>query len=100
MTGHILETASFSIRNLELSDGKAQIRYSLDESDGITVHDSEGNDAGSVCNPHWMINKSYYWTKVTEHRADHQTGCAFDPDNKSSTTLRSCYLIANSAPIN
>lgn len=48
MCDYILEIASFSIRNLSVSNGKKTWRMPLNESHSEEVHDAEGNIIGHV----------------------------------------------------
>lgn len=61
MCDYILETASFSIWNLSVSNGKKTWKIPLDESSGEDVHDDKGEVIGQVKQPVWLINQSYYW---------------------------------------
>lgn len=79
MSRHMVESASFSIRDLTITaDGRTTV-IPLTESEGETVHDSEGNEAGKVTLPYWLINRSYYWHPEWTAFSSSPTGFAFDP---------------------
>lgn len=97
MRQHMVESASFSIRNLKIIfDGRTTI-IPLTESTGETVHDSEGNEVGKVTRPYWLINRSFYWERVWTSCSDTPTGFAFDPSRQmlysySSDSIRALDL--------
>lgn len=77
MCDHILETASFSIRNLKISNNEETWNFPLNESSGEDVHDSEGRIIGHVTNPTWLINRSYYWKPLFQSYSSTPSGFAF-----------------------
>ncbi len=79
MCNHILETASFSIRNLTMSNGGETWHFPLNESQGEKVHDSTGKIIGNITNPVWLINHSYYWKPVFQSYSPTPSGFAFTP---------------------
>lgn len=79
MSRHMVESASFSIKDLKITaDGKETV-IPLTESNGVTVHDSKGNPVGKVTLPNWLINRSYYWQPEWKIFSSTPTGFAFDP---------------------
>lgn len=79
MSRHMVESASFSIRDLRIiSDGKETV-IPLTESKGEAVHDSQGKEVGKVTRPNWLINRSYFWDRVWTTFSDTPTGFTFDP---------------------
>ena len=78
MCDYILEIASFSIRNLSVSNGKKTWRMPLNESHSEEVHDAEGNIIGHVKNPVWLINQSYYWEPCFNYSSASPAGFVFD----------------------
>lgn len=79
MSRHMVESASFSIRNIRITADGRQTLIPLTESSGETVHDSQGNAVGKVTHPYWLINRSYYWEREWTACSDSPTGFAFDP---------------------
>lgn len=77
MCDHILETASFSIRNLKISNHEEIWNFPLNESSGEDVHDSEGRIIGYITNPTWLINRSYYWKPLFHYYSSTPSGFAF-----------------------
>ncbi|MDE6528709.1 MAG: hypothetical protein K2L78_06660, partial [Muribaculaceae bacterium] len=77
MHNHILETASFSINSLSVVLDGNHIDFPLDESEGNDVHSADGRVMGTVSNPIWLINRSYYWTEVFSKEFDTPAGCVF-----------------------
>lgn len=78
MCDYILEIASFSIRNLSISNGKKIWNIPLNESSGEFVHDSSGKIIGNVKNPAWLINQSYFWKENFTYCSSSPTGFVFD----------------------
>ena len=76
---HILDTASFSIRNLTISNGEETWHFPLNESKGEEVHDSKGKIVGHVTNPIWLINHSYYWKPLFQSYSSTPSGFVFTP---------------------
>lgn len=76
--GHLLDMASFSIQDVNVSDGRREWHFPLNESGGSDVHDSTGETLGTVVNPIWLINESYYWKEDFRHHSDKPFGVAFD----------------------
>lgn len=83
MCNHILETASFSIRNLTIDNGKEVWNFPLNESQGEEVHDSKGEVVGQITNPVWLINHSYYWKLLSQYYSLTPSGFAFTPKRQN-----------------
>ncbi len=77
MTQNIVESASFSIRDVVLSDSHHSTRIPLCESQGTAVHDAEGNVIGEANNPQWLISYSYRWQPIISLSSPSPTGFAF-----------------------
>lgn len=82
MCNHILETASFSIRNLTISNEADTWHFPLNESKGEEVHDSRGKVIGHVTNPVWLINRSYYWRELLVSHSSTPSGFVFAPQKQ------------------
>lgn len=93
MCDHILETASFSIRNLKISNHKETWDFPLNESSGEDVHDSEGRIIGCVTNPTWLINRSYYWKPLFQYYSSTPSGFAFATDKQEFYTYNQDSII-------
>ena len=78
MCDHILETASFSIRHLSISNGEKVWRMPLNENSKETVHDSTGAEVGFVTKPVWLINDSYHWKQILSHYSSTPAGFIFN----------------------
>ena len=73
------EVPNMAVRNLEIGDGEKDYFFPLNEWSGNTVHDSLGNAAGSVDNPIWLINESYFWKQIYGQSFKDVAGLNFDP---------------------
>lgn len=82
MCNHILETASFSIRNLTVSNNREISHFPLNESKGEDVHDDKGRVVGHVTNPVWLINHSYYWTPLFQSYSSTPSGFVLAPEKQ------------------
>lgn len=98
MYNHILETASFSIRNLTISTDEGDWNFPLNESKGEDVHESNGKITGHVVNPVWLINHSYYWEPLFQSYSFTPSGFVFAPKkqefyiyNHDSITIYDIY---------
>lgn len=82
MCNYILETASFSIRNLKINNDEENWNFPLNESKGEDVHDNKGRIIGHVTNPTWLINRSYYWKPLFQSYSSTPSGFAFAPEKQ------------------
>lgn len=82
MYEHILETASYHIRNLTIQTDKETWKFPLNESQGNDVHDSKGNVTGHISNPVWLINSSYHWKPLFQYYSNTPAGFIFAPDQQ------------------
>lgn len=82
MCDYILETASFFMRNLEISNETRTWEIPLDENDGEDVHNRQGDVTGHIKNPVWLINRSYYWKKEFTYSSILPTGVNFDNEKQ------------------
>lgn len=78
MANHMVECASFSIRDLVITSAEGSIKIPLSETRGNDVHDVEGKVVGHVSNPQWLISKSFNWNKIWESYSGSAAGVAFD----------------------
>ena len=58
------EVPNMAIKNLSVGDDTKTYVFPLDEWKGTAVHDQEGYITGTVENPVWLINESYFWKPV------------------------------------
>ena len=78
ISGHVVELPSFSMRNLEVSDGTRSCFFSLNESSGNKVHDERGVAMGRVVNPAWLIHDATHWKKITTLESGGRAGVYYD----------------------
>jgi len=55
------EVPEMAIRNLTVSDNSKSYSFPLNEWKGNVVHSASGDETGTVENPVWLINESYFW---------------------------------------
>ncbi len=79
---YFIELPTFSIRNLKVSDSKKEFEFLFQENQDTIVHDSNGAARGSVINPIWLINKSYYWDCVATYKSESVAAYNFDTFNQ------------------
>lgn len=94
MYQHILETASFCLRNLEVECNGEVRHFPLDESTGSGVHDSEGIVRGYVQNPVWLVNDAYHWKPLYRYYSLSPAGFAFSVGRQMAYVYNRDSLIA------
>jgi two-component SAPR family response regulator len=73
------EVPNMAVKDIRVSDLDKSHVLPLDEWKGNAVHDKDGNIIGSVENPVWLINKSYFWKPVYRRSFSAVAGINFDP---------------------
>lgn len=82
MCEHILETASYFIRNLSVQTDTEKWQFPLNESRGNEVHDSTGKVIGNIVNPVWLINRSYHWKPLLQYYSTTPAGFIMATDKQ------------------
>jgi len=77
------EVPNMAIRDVRISSQDKSYFLPLDEWKGNAVHDKDGDVTGSVENPVWLINKSYFWKPVYTQTFSSVAGINFDPLNQN-----------------
>lgn len=75
---YIIDVPSFAMRNLEISSSNMSCSFPFTESEGNTVHDSNGKATGRVTNPTWMIKDSSQWQKIKSLSLPSNAGSGYD----------------------
>lgn len=73
------EVPNMAVKELRIGDGEKDYYFPLNEWTGNIVHDSLGTATGSVENPIWLINESYFWKQVYGQSCPSVAGLNFDP---------------------
>lgn len=73
------EVPDMAIKNLCVKNQNSAYVVPLDEWRGNQVHDQYGNVIGTVENPVWLINKSYFWKPVYQQSFSAVAGINYDP---------------------
>ena len=73
------EVPNMALRNLTVGDDNKQYFFPLNEWNGTIVHDSTGAPRGTVENPVWLINESFFWKPVYTHSSTAVAGLNFNP---------------------
>lgn len=76
------EVPNMAVKDIRVSDIDKSYVLPLDEWKGNAVHDKDGNVIGSVENPVWLINKSYFWKPVYKQAFSAVAGVNFNPLNQ------------------
>jgi len=82
------EVPEMSIRNLTVSDDSKSYSFPLDEWKGDVVHTASGDETGTVDNPVWLINSSYFWKCDYSHTYKQPAGLNFSPNNNQIIIFR------------
>lgn len=73
-----IDVPDISIRKLRISGKKTSVSFNFNEISGSQVHDSKGFVWGSVENPIWLINESFFWKSRFRFSSDKVTATNFD----------------------
>ncbi len=73
------EVPNMVIRDLAVGDDNKKYYFPLNEWNGTVVHDSAGAALGTVENPVWLINESFFWKPVYSHASMEVAGLNFNP---------------------
>ena len=77
------DVPDMAIRKLTVGDANQAYIFPLNEWEGEQVHDKQGDAVGSVLNPNWLINESYFWRPVLTRNFQSPEGLNFDPASHS-----------------
>lgn len=78
ISGHVVDSPSFSIKDLVITDGTQRFCFPMNEFTGRKVHDSRGHARGSVINPLWMAEEASRWTEIATIESDSPSGNYFN----------------------
>lgn len=87
------EVPNMAIKNLSVGDDKRTYVFPLDEWKGILVHDREGDVTGTVENPVWLINESYFWKPVYRQAFKEVVGLNFNTIDQNLFIFKKDSLI-------
>jgi len=77
------EVPNMAIKNLSVGDDSKHYFFPLDEWKGNSVHDKDGEVTGTVDNPVWLINQSYFWSPVYLQNFNDVAGLNFNSLDQS-----------------
>ncbi len=80
---YMIDVPSMAVRNLTISDGKKKFSFPLNESEGLDVREEGGKVYGQVCNPQWLMHKSYKWDEVAVFSSQSRAGVTYDKFRKN-----------------
>jgi DNA-binding SARP family transcriptional activator len=87
------EVPNMAIKNLSVGDDNRTYVFPLDEWKGTEVHDQEGDVTGTVDNPVWLINESYFWKPVYTHSFKQVVGLNFNTIDQNLFIFKKDSLI-------
>jgi hypothetical protein len=73
------EVPNMAIKNLAIGNDSKGYFFPLNEWNGTVVHDSTGIARGTVENPVWLINESYFWNPIYTYTDKEVAGLNFNP---------------------
>jgi len=93
ISGHVVESPSFVLKNLTVGDGVKKFVFPLDEFSGNYVHDSNGRARGHAVNPLWESNEANEWAKLVTVDSNSPSGFFYNEQSHevgffSSTSLK------------
>ncbi|HTK20814.1 MAG TPA: hypothetical protein VL442_14915, partial [Mucilaginibacter sp.] len=87
------EVPSMAIKNLSVGDDKKTYVFPLDEWKGTELHDQEGDVTGTVDNPVWLINESYFWKPFYRNSFKQVVGLNFNTTDQNLFIFKKDSLI-------
>lgn len=76
---YIIDVPSFAIKDLSVGN-KQRYNFALKESEGNTVHDTNGNALGKVSNAEWLMNDAYHWRYKVSFQSKTVAGANYNPE--------------------
>jgi len=90
---HYFDVPKMAIRNLVVTDGDKSYTFPLNEWSGKEVFSNDGDDVGSVDNPVWLINESYFWAPKFTSAFARVAGINFDEAAQRLVIFKSDSLL-------
>jgi len=93
------EVPNMAIRNLEVGNDSKKYLFPLDEWKGNSIRDQNGDVTGTVENPVWLINESYFWKPVYRRSFKDVAGLNFNTLDQSLFIFSKDSLITYNAEL-
>lgn len=90
---HYFDVPNMAIRNLNISDASKSYQFPLKEWSGDNVYSNKSEVFGSVDNPVWLINESYFWTQRFHRSFNEVAGLNFNERDQMLFMFKSDSLI-------
>ncbi|HEY8930064.1 MAG TPA: kelch repeat-containing protein [Mucilaginibacter sp.] len=90
---HYSDVPKMAVRNLTIGDGSKTYSFPLNEWSGKNVLSSDGDEMGTVDNPVWLINESYFWAYRLTKAFKEVAGVNFDQTAQKLLMFKSDSLI-------
>jgi DNA-binding SARP family transcriptional activator len=87
------EVPNMAIKNLSVGDDNRTYVFPLEEWKGTDVHDLEGDVTGTVDNPVWLINESYFWKPIFMQHFKQVVGLNFNTIDQNLFIFKKDSLI-------
>jgi len=94
------EVPNMAIKNMSVGDDSKSYFFPLDEWKGNSVHDKDGEVTGTVENPVWLINQSYFWSPVFTRAFNNVAGLNFNTTDQSLFIFAKDSLITFDSELN
>ena len=94
------DVPSFKIRNLEVINSNVEIKFPLNQKEGVDVYSENQNHKGKVDNPYWLIGDFYHWKEVKTFSQKSPTEVVFDSVNSCFYLLADTYMLRYNVLIN
>lgn len=75
---YLIDVPTFSMRDLEIKDGKRAYLFPLRQVSGNDVYDAEGRKMGRVDDPYWLMKDHYHWQRLFNSSSKTPAGYNFD----------------------
>ena len=94
------DVPSFKIRNLEVVSSNVEIKFLLNQKEGVDVYSENQDYKGKVENPYWLIGDFYHWKELKTFKHTSPTEIVFDQVNSCFYMLADTYLLKYNVLIN
>ena len=94
------DVPSFKIKNLKVISSNVEIKFPLNQKEGVDVYSENQNYKGKVDNPYWLIGDFYHWKEVKTFSQKSLTEVVFDSANSCFYLLADTYMLRYNVLIN
>ena len=94
------DVPSFKIKNLRVVSSNVEIKFPLNQKEGVDVYSENQNYKGKVDNPYWLIGDFYRWKEIKTFSQKSPTEVVFDKVNSCFYLLADTYMLKYNVLVN